>query len=251
MRSAPHGLLAIVLVLAAAAASADLVRTDAVGVVAAGPGARQAAVQAGVREAVLLVAASLAREAGATTDDRETLRRALGADLLPFAVQYELAEDRGERVAQLIQEPGVDREYVVMVEVQVERGRVRDRLLRSGLLGAAGPTGVHSLWITIDGVDAWPTWERLRRALAARGGAVHPIEFSPGIVIAELQTDESNEALVERLRRAVGDSFGLTPSDSAPGSLRLHVAPVAGSTAPPSGLGAPGSGASGGGSTAP
>lgn len=207
----------------APAAIAERVRTDAVGVVAAGPGARQAALQAGVHEAVLLVAVELAREAGARTDDRDALRRALGADLLPYAVQYELVEDRGERPAQLVQQAGVDREYVVLVEAQVERERVRDALIRSGLLGPPTESGVRSLWITIVGVDAWPTWERLRRALAARGGALHPVEFSRGIVVAEFQTDESNEALVARLRRAVGGSLDLALEGSEPGTLRLRV----------------------------
>jgi len=212
------------LALLAPSALAELVRTDAVGVVAAAPGARQAALQEGVHEAVLLVAVELAREAGARSDERDVLRRALGADLLPYAVQYELLEDRGERPAQLIQQPGVEREYVVLVEAQVERERVWDALIRSGLLGAP-PTdlGVHSLWITLVGVDGWPTWERLRRALAARGGALHPVEFSRGIVIAEFQTDESNEALVERLHRAVGGSLDLALEHSEPGSLRLRV----------------------------
>lgn len=204
-------------------AVAELVRTDAVGVVAAGPGARQAALQAGVQEAVLLVAAEVAREAGARTDDRDALRRALGSDLLPYAVQYELLEDRGERPAQLVQQPGVEREYVVLVEAQIDRERVQQALVRSGLLGAPTEGAVRSLWITIAGVDGWATWERLRRALAARGGALHPVEFSRGIVVAELQTDESSEALVARLRRAVGDSLEVALEGSEPGTLRLRV----------------------------
>src|SRR5690606_35697159 len=109
------------------------------------------------------------------------------------------------------------------VAAQVERERVREALRRAGLLGAPAPGSVHSLWLTIEGVDAWPTWERLRRALTARGGTVRPIEFARGVVVAELQTDESNQALVERLRRAVGDSLGVSVTGSEPGSLRLRV----------------------------
>jgi hypothetical protein len=154
-----------------APASAERVSKDAVGVVAAGPGARQAALEAGVQEAVVLVATDLAREAGARTDEPDALRRALGANLMPYAVQYELVEDRGERPAQLIQQAGVEREYVVLIEAQVEREKVREALLRSGLLGVSTEAGVQSLWITIVGLDSWPAWERLRRALAARGGA--------------------------------------------------------------------------------
>lgn len=222
------GALAVVLSLSIAfPADAELVQVDAVGVAPAGAGARQAALDSGLHEAVLLVASELAREAGAAVADRAVLERALGGDLRGYAAQYRLSEDRGERPAQLVQQPGVEREYAVVVEAQVERTRVRDALERAGLLGTAAAGGVHSLWLTVEGVQAWPTWERLRRALAARGGAVRPIEFARGVVIAEMQTDESNEALVERLRRAVGDSLGLSVAGSAPGTLRLRVVAAA------------------------
>lgn len=223
---------ALALGLVVPAASAELVQTGAVGAVAAGPGARHAVLEAGVREAVLLVAAEVAREAGARTDARDVLRRALGNDLLAYAAQYELVEDRGERPAQLVQETGVVHEYVVLVEAQVERTRVRDALMRAGLLGAASGTGVRSLWITIDGLDDWQTWDRLRRALAARGGSVHPVEFSRGVVVAELQTDETNEALVERLRRALDGPHALELSGSEPGTLRLRIVGDAGPRRP-------------------
>jgi hypothetical protein len=217
------GLLLALALAAAGPAAAELVQVDAVGVAPAGPGARQAALESGLREAVLLVAEELAREGGAGTADRAVLGAALGADLRSYAAQYQLAEDRGERPAQLVQQPGVDREYAVVVAAQVERERVREALRRAGLLGAPAAGAVHSLWLTVEGIDAWPTWERLRRALAARGGAVRPIEFARGVVVAEMQTDESNEALVERLRRAVGDSLGVAVTGSAPGTLRLRV----------------------------
>jgi hypothetical protein len=227
MRCAGKLLLAVLLVAAARPAFAELMQVDAVGAAPAGEGARQAALESGLREAVLLVADELAREGGASVADRTVLEAALGADLRSYAVQYQLSEDRGERPAQLVQQPGVDREYVVVVAAQVERGRVREALRGAGLLGSAAPGGIHSLWLTIEGVEAWPTWERVRRALAARGGAVRPIEFARGVVIAEMQTDESNDALVERLRRAVGDSLGVSVTGSAPGTLRLRVVAAA------------------------
>lgn len=227
MKHAGALLVLAVLLSAARLAAAELEQVDAVGAAPAGEGARQAALESGLREAVLLVADQLAREGGAAVTERAALAAALGADLRGYAVQYRLSEDRGERPAQLIQEPGVEQEYVVVVAAQVEAGRVREALRRGGLLGTAAPGGVHSLWLTIEGVEAWQSWERVRRALAARGGDVRPIEFARGVVIAEMQTDESNEALVERLRRAVGDSLGVVVADSAPGTLRLRMVAAA------------------------
>jgi hypothetical protein len=208
-RSAQRSLvlaLGLGMVLGAPDSAAERVRTGAVGAVAVGPGARQAALHAGVREAVLLVAVAVAREAGARSETREVLRRALGEDLLAYAAQYELVEDRGERPAQLVQDPGVEREYVVLIEAQVERTQIRDALIRAGLLGATSEIDVHSLWITIDGVDDWQTWERLRRALAARGGSVRPVEFSRGVVVAdrrgERRADRASAPGAGRLARA-------------------------------------------------
>src|SRR5690606_5057848 len=161
-------------------AGAETIRVDAVGVAPAGPSAREAALASGVREAVLLVAGELARGGGPRVRETAELEKALGPDRRSYAERYRLAEDRGERPAQLVGDPGVAREYVVVVDAQVDRERVRAALLRAGLLGPVSPGGVHSLWVTIEGVEAWPTWERLRRTLAARGGSVRPIEFARG-----------------------------------------------------------------------
>lgn len=216
--------LAVLLALGGSApAVAEPVRVDAVGVAPAGPGAREAALDAGLREAVLLVAGEVAREAGAAVADREALESALGPAARRYAVQFEILEDRGERPAQLVQQPGVEREYALVVQVQVEREGVGEALRRAGLLGPTAPGAVRSLWLTLEGVQAWPTWERVRRALAARGGAIHPIEFARGVVIAELQTDEDPEALVARLRRALGESLGVAVLGSEPGTLRLRL----------------------------
>jgi hypothetical protein len=252
-RFAAAAAVTLALALAAGARTAtgaDLVQVEGVGAVpAGGETARQDAIDAGVREAVLRVAEDLAREGGATTDDPDALRAALGSDLFSYAVRYELREDRGERAAQLVQEPGVDREYDVVVAVQVDRGRVRERLMRAGLLGPAAGGPTRTLSVTFDGVDRYPTWERLERALSARGGPVRPVEFARGMVVAEIDTDESNDALVQRLRRAVGDSLGLAVESSEGATLRLRAVPAAspvldvpggGAAAPPAPPASPG-----------
>jgi hypothetical protein len=129
-----------------------------------------------------------------------------------------------------------------MVRAEVDEGRILERLRGAGLLGNAAPTATHSLDVVFEGVDAWPTWERLRRALAARGGGVEPREFARGRLVARLETDESNDALVARLQRAVGSELGLGVEAAEPGLLRIRVvqtggpepaAPAAGNAPPP------------------
>ena len=236
---------ALSLVLAAAlpaprsGAAADLESVQAVGAAPAGRangGAeRQAALEAAVREGVLQVAAEVAQETGPAPDPA-ALKSALGADLSSYAVRFRLIEDRGEHAALLIQEPGVDREYEVLVDVEVDRGTIRSRLARAGLVkAAAAPTAQRSVEVALEGVQSYGTWERLRRALGERGGSVRPLEFSRGRVLARVETDEAPDALVERLRHAVGDSFGIALRSADAQQIRIEVisAPAPSAPAPP------------------
>ena len=237
---------AAALVLAAAlavpgrAGAADFESIQSVGAAPAGRpsggAARQAALEAGVREGVLQVASEVAQETGPPPDPA-ALKNALGSDLESYAVRFHIVEDRGEHPALLIQEPGVDREYEVLVDVEVDRGSIRSRLAKAGLVKAAPPpTARHSLEVDLEGIQSYGTWEQLRRALGERGGSVRPVEFSHGRVLARVDTDEAPDALVERLRHSVGDSMGLALRgaegervriDVTPGSSASHPAPPA------------------------
>ena len=233
--------LAIGLGLAAASArgaAPDIESIQAVGAVpvgkSSGSAARQAALEAGVSEAVLQVGAEVVQETGSPPDPA-ALKAALGSDLQGYALRFRLIEDRGEHAALLVQEPGVEREYEVLVDVEVDRARVRTRLAKAGLVKATAPsTSQRSLEIAFEGVERYATWERLQRALAERGASVRPIEFSRHRVVARVETDETPDALIERLRHAVGDSFGIARR-SAPGAqleIELLPAPAPGTTAP-------------------
>jgi hypothetical protein len=226
--------LAIALGAAAAGAAADLENVAIEGaapVAAVAPGGagavRQAALEAGVREAVLQVADEVARESGGTPDPAAT-SAALGKDLLGYAVRFRLLEDRGERPASKIQQPGVAREYAVQVDVEVDRGRIRSRLAGAGLVKAAAKPAAQAappatLDVTFEGIDRYATWERLRQALAARGSAVRPLEFARGRVVAQVDTDEPPAALAERLRQAVGDTLGIALRSAEGRELRIEV----------------------------
>jgi hypothetical protein len=220
--------------------AADLESIQSVGAAAAGGpsggAARQAALEAGVREGVLQVAAEVAQETGPPPDPA-ALKSALGSDLEIYAVRFHIVEDRGEHPALLIQEPGVDREYEVLVDVEVDRGSIRSRLAKAGLVKAAPPppTAHRSLEIDLEGIQSYGTWEQLRRALGERGGSVRPVEFSHGRVLARVDTDEAPEALVERLRHSVGDSMGLALRSAEGQQVRIEVTPGSSSShaAPP------------------
>jgi len=225
------GLVLALAVGLAAGAATDL---ESVAIEGAAPAAkgvggagalRQAALEAGVRDAVLKVADEVARESGPAPDPA-ALRTALGNDVLGYAVRFRLVEDRGERPAQKLQQPGVEREYAVQVDVEVDRGRIRSRLAGAGLAKAvAKPAAAppSTLEVTFEGVDRYATWETLRRALAGRGNPVRPVEFARGRVVAAIDTDEAPAALADRLRQAVGDQLGISLRSAEGRELRIEV----------------------------
>lgn len=215
--------------LAPPGAIAELVREEAIGSVALGAGskgggtARQQALEEGVREAIARVGEELAVQAGATATPAE-VRAVLAPEWKRFAVAYRLLEDRGERAPLLESNPGAQGEYVVVVEVEVDRERVRARLVEAGILGRPGVAGRRGLRIRLEGVDSYPLWTKIRTALAARGGAVTPREFAPGQIVAVIDTDESGDAVVGRLAGALGPDFEVSNGGLDGDGLRISVA---------------------------
>lgn len=196
-------------------ASAELVRVESVGSVPLAAGAtggataRQAALEAGVREAVERAATDLAAQAGSSAKP-EAVRAALGGDLLLYASSFRIVEDRGERAPLLEQSPSAELEYVVMVETHVDRSRIRSKLQQAGLIVAAPkPEARRSLRIAFEGIDSYPVWKRIQRVLSARGGGARPLEFGHHRVVAEVATDEEASALIGRLGAALSDSLEL------------------------------------------
>jgi hypothetical protein len=224
--------VAIGLAFVATTAAAELVRVEAVGSVplgaasAAGATARQDALEAGIREAILRTAIDLAKQAG-TPAGPDAIRSALGAPSAwkEYTASYRILEDRGERAPLLETSPGAASEYVVSVEVEVEQGKVRSRLAKAGLLAPpAPPGGRQTVRIAFEGVDSYAVWKRIRRALGARGGAVQPLEFSHGRVLASVETDESSGAVIDRLARALAEDFELAPLGADGDAVRVAVA---------------------------
>jgi hypothetical protein len=224
---------------AAAPAAAERVEVEAVGVAAAGAGGgRRAALEAGVREAVLRVARDVVRESGAPEAEPDALLAALGNDAFAYAASYSIREDRGEQPARLLGDPAVEREHVVIVAAQVERGRVRAALEGARLLGgrAASPAGTRSLVVTIDGLESYTAWKRVAAALGGRGAPVRPVEFARGRVVVEVETAEPSGELVARLERAVGDALALAVVARDEWNVQLEVRARQPAELPPPGI---------------
>lgn len=226
------GVLVIAGTLAAGTVTAEVLRVEAVGSVPlaagvnGGASARQAALEAGVREAVQRTALDLAAQAGSAAPS-EAVVGALGQDPLPYATGYRILEDRGERDPLLETSPAAASEYLVTVSVDVDAAKIRRRLLDAGLLGAPAGVSKRGIRITLEGIDSYPLWERIQRGLAARGGAVRPLEFTRGRVLAEIETDEAPGDLVKRLGTVLGDEVGVRSVGMDAGGIVVAIGPAA------------------------
>jgi hypothetical protein len=239
--SAGFGLIVSSLLIAIAASGAGEVRrVEAVGAVALDPLAvdapipRDAAMQAGLSEAVRQVAMALLGglepipDEDPTTDVVENiLAGALGDDPFVYVNGYRIVEDRGERPALFVPDPDAETEYVVVVEAQVSVDRVRKRLLERGLLEDA-PTGQAeriALRVTVDGLESHGAYLEVLDALMKEGGArtARPIEASSGRVVFDVKADHGGPQLLAGLIRARRPGLRITPLLSQDHQLAFRV----------------------------
>jgi len=237
------GVLALGIAGAARVAqAADLRRIESVGVVPVAAGAaktggpRSSAVRAGVARAVESVAISLgpnvpaAPAAGAEAPDRDPtalapeLVGALGKDPLDYAASYRIVDDRGLRRALYERQTGAGDEYVVVVEVQVDAGRIAERLRTAGWLAA--PSGSDApLRVVLEGVTDYRAYDGVRQLLVGRGGArsVAPVEFSRGRAVLAVSGAPEPAALVAALQANAPPELRLVPLETGPEGLILLV----------------------------
>jgi hypothetical protein len=241
-RCAPALLAVAITAFATLAGAADLRRVESVGIVPVPAGAakssapREAAVRAGVARAVESVAVSLGPNvpAPAKPDEKKPppdptaiapeLAGALGADPLDYAASYRIVEVRGLRKALYERQTGAADEYVVVVEVQVDAGRIAERLRTAGWL-AAPAGGSAALRVVLEGVTDYRAYESVRRLLVERGGArsAQPVEFSHDRAVLSVAGAPEPSALLAALQAAAPPELRLVPLENGPEGLTLLV----------------------------
>jgi hypothetical protein len=191
--------------LAAGTAAGELRSVEAVGAVAGGTQApkglpiQQAAIEAGLREAVRRVARDLVGSGAAALGPR--LEATLGPNVYEYVSRFQLLEDRGEQPPLLLDDPTVKSEYVVLVSVQVDAERVRGRLAGAGLLGPDGAPAPGRVLLVIEDVRSYPGFAALAKRLRADPGvrSVVPDEFVRGRARLAVETTLSPDAVLKRL----------------------------------------------------
>ena len=186
---------------------------------------REAALKAAIVEAVRHVALDLLPRDAGGADPEAAVDAALAPDPRAFANRFRILEDRGEGPALLIEGPGVETEYVVVVQAQVDVARVRQRLVRAGLVPAGDLAPSQRLRIQIVDLDGYAGYMAVRTLLDEIGvkGAV-PVEMARGQAVLEVESRVPPAQLLAQLVKAAPPELRLegVGSDEESLTLRAH-----------------------------
>lgn len=237
-------LIALLSAGAAPAAAADLRRLESVGVVGIREtggrldAPRDGAVRAAVARAVETVAQDLLprdfaagaadapRLSASSGDLAPGLADVLGSDPFDYATRFRIVEDRGLRDALFSAAADVEQEYVVLVEVFVDVGRIRDRLHAAGWIDAASAANAGSrVRLVVEGLESFAAYDALRRTLLEDLDvrSALPLELTRGRAVLAVDGPYGVEALRDALVEQGRSGLRVVPLESDARSLTLLV----------------------------
>jgi len=154
------------------------------------------------------------------------LAAALGPDPFEYATRFRILDDRGVRDALFTKDPDVASEYVVVVEVFVDAGRVRDRLRGAGWVEApAGPLDDANVRLVLQDLSSFGAYDAVRRTLLEEleVRSALPVELSRGRVVIEVDSRYDAESLLGALLKSTGDGLRVVPLAQEGQTLTLLV----------------------------
>ena len=227
---------ALLMLLVASQAQAEVRRMEVVGVVPAGADApsgvpvRQAALGAALAQAVERVARELLSHDAAADPDLD-LGQVLGGKPRDFTVGYKVLEDRGERRALLLADPEISTEYVLLAEVFVDVTRIESALDAAGLLLASPVEGAgREVRVVVENLPSYRAYLALRRHLMERGGAtsVIPAVFDSGRVELRVAVPLAPPELMDRLVVPPPGGLRVEPVFADARSMRIRIVELPG-----------------------
>ena len=161
-----------------------------------------------------------------TQSQAALLKTALGKDTLPYTRSYRILEDQGERPVLFDDSPGVATEYVIVVEVIVDVGRVQDALQRAGLVSVVQKAGAGEiLTLEVIGLGRYEALESLIAVLGGPLGAtrVDTLEFERGRQVLAVAGPFGLEELAEELGAFADRRLVLRPVAVDPMFSRIRL----------------------------
>jgi hypothetical protein len=151
-----------------------------------------------------------------TEDDggARKLRGALGKDMVTYTRSFRIVEDQGERPALFTDNPDAATEYVVVVAVEVDVDRVRDRLLETGLLVTGSLEILTGILVEVRGLTQYRGYEELVELIAGDdvgAATVSPLEFERGRAVLHVEAEWGAGELLERMLGAAPSRLRITP----------------------------------------
>ena len=146
--------------------------------------------------------------------------------MLPYTRSYRILEDKGESPVMFREDPEIDTEYVVVVEVIVDVDRVSDALVRAGLLRPVDDQGGGKvLTIELVGIARYEALERVVDVLRSDFGAtrIETLEFAHERQLLSVEGPFGLQGLSDRLAGYRDPQLVLEPigMDSERGRIRV------------------------------
>jgi hypothetical protein len=168
--------------------------------------------------AVELVGSEPTGDGGAASEGPDPIRAALGTNMVLYATSFRILDDQGERPTLFTDHPDAATEYVVVVEVQVDVDRVRDRLRSAGLLEVPGGglVALSGIEIEIRGLTDYRGFQALKTLIESDSVGVEtfePREFGRGRTLLRVEAEWGATELLERLLAAAPPELRITPMD--------------------------------------
>jgi hypothetical protein len=234
----------------AGAAAGEIRQVEAVGAVPLSANVRpktplrDLAVRMALNDAVFRVALDLLPELGPEQAD-ELLPEALGDEPFAYTTRFRIIEDRGEVPALYHDDPGVDFEYVVVVDAQIDSDRVEKRLGDAGLLANRPPRPAYrDLTLIVEDPPSFSAYAALQRAVLGAEGveSAIPVRMERGRAVLRVRASKGASQLLEDLLQAAPPELVVTPVDAREDvlTLRVRLDPSAATAAPARPPGGPG-----------
>ncbi|MFP6639398.1 MAG: hypothetical protein VCC04_04070 [Myxococcota bacterium] len=146
--------------------------------------------------------------------ERGRIRQALGNDMVPYTKSFRILEDQGERPVLFTQHPDAATEYVVVMEIQVEVDRVRQRLEEVGLIEPRPIGRLEGIELVLRGVQHYSAYQAVVDLLldpAVAAAVVTPESFEAGRIQLRVEGEWNASELSERLQSAAPAELVLVP----------------------------------------
>jgi len=144
----------------------------------------------------------------------DPIRAALGDDMVPYTRSFRIVDDQGERPALFTDNPDAATEYVVVVEVQVETERVRERLVAAGLLEDEEQMALSGIELEVRELGHYGGYAELVALLISEpvgAASASPREMERGRALLHIEAEWGATELLERLLAAAPPALRITP----------------------------------------